>query len=96
MSILVLLEGKVKEGSAEALENILQEIFPSTRSYQGCRGITAAFDSERKSVILVEEWDSQSDHEKYLNWRKETGVLGNLLGQLDGEPSIRYFHLSSA
>ena len=96
MSILVLLEGKVKEGSAEALENILREIFPDTRSYKGCGGITAAFDSERKSVIFVEEWDSQSDYENYINWRKETGVLGHILAQLDGEPSIRCFHPSSA
>lgn len=96
MSIVVLLEGKVREGSAEALENILKEIFPGTRSYQGCRGITGAFDSERKSVVFIEQWDSQSDYEKYLKWRKETGVLGQILAQLDGEPSIRYFHPSGA
>jgi quinol monooxygenase YgiN len=96
MSVVVLFEGKVNEGCADALENILREIFPGTRSYQGCGGITAAFDSKRKSVIFVEEWDSQSRYEKYLGWRKETGVLDQILAQLEGEPPIRYFLPSSA
>ena len=96
MAILVLLEGEVKDGSADALENILTNIFPGTRSYEGCGGITAAFDSERKNVVFVEYWDSQSHYEKYLGWRKETGVLGEILAQLKGEPSIRYFHRSGA
>jgi quinol monooxygenase YgiN len=96
MSIVVLFEGKVKEGSADALEKILTNIFPGTRSYEGCGGITAAFDAERKSVIFVEHWDSQSHYEKYLGWRKETGVLDDILAQLKGEPSIRFFRPSSA
>jgi quinol monooxygenase YgiN len=96
MSIVVLLEGRVKEGSADALEKILTAIFPGTRSYEGCGGITAAFDAERKTVLFVEHWDSRSHYEKYIGWRKETGVLGDILAQLDGEPSIRFFHPSSA
>jgi hypothetical protein len=34
-------------------------------------------------VIFVEEWDSESVYEKYLGWRKETGVLDEILAQLE-------------
>ena len=96
MAIIVLLEGEVKDGAADTLETILTNIFPDTRSYDGCRGITAGFDSKRKTVILVEYWDTQAHYDKYLSWRKETGVLDELLEQLEGGPSIRYFDRSGA
>ena len=96
MAILVLLEGEVKDGSADALENILTNVFPGTRSYDGCGGITAAFDAERKNVVFVEYWESQSHYEQYLAWRRETGVLGEILAQFESEPSIRYFDRSGA
>lgn len=96
MAILVLFEGQVTKGSADALETILTDIFPDTRSYSGCGGISAAFDPERKTVVFVERWDSQSQYEKYLAWRKETGVLDQIAAQLQGSPSIRYFDPSDA
>ena len=42
-------------------------------------------------MIQVQRWDSKEHYQKYLAWRVETGVLGELEPLLAGEPSIRFF-----
>ena len=41
--------------------------------------------SNDKHVILWEKWDAQSDHEAYLEMRKNAGLF-DLLGDLLEEP----------
>ncbi len=41
--------------------------------------------------VIVEQWDTRQHYETYLQWRTDTGVLGNIAEKLDGEPSIRSF-----
>ena len=40
MAVLVLLEGKTKPEMVGALKAALPKLFPATRAYKGCRGIT--------------------------------------------------------
>lgn len=97
MSVLVLLEATVKPEEVTNMTSYLAEIFPDTRSYEGCRGIDAYFDTDNGStIILAEHWESRPHHEKYVGWRTETGVMAKIGGMLAGPPSIRYFERTDA
>ena len=41
--------------------------------------------------VLVENWDSKEQFEKYFGWRTERGDVEKLGAWLAGPPSIRYF-----
>ncbi len=92
MSILVSLEGQVKSDKISDMKSSLAQILPDTRSYDGCQGIDAQFNvDDPGKMVIVEQWESRGHHEKYLQWRTETGVMDKLGSMLTGPPSIRYF-----
>ena len=92
MSILVLLEGQVKPDKIADMKSYLAQILPDTRSYEGCKGIDAHFNMDDPgNMVLVEIWESRGHHEKYAQWRAETGVVVKLGSMLTGLPSGRYF-----
>jgi quinol monooxygenase YgiN len=92
MSVLVLIDAPVKPEDISNMKSYLAEIFPDTRTYDGCRGIDVYFNTEDKgNMVMVEYWDSRAHHEKYIGWRTETGVMARLGSMFSGPPSIRYF-----
>ena len=97
MSVMVLLEAPVKPEEISNMKSYLAEILPGSRAYDGCRGFDLYFNTENASnLVLIEHWDSRSQHEKYLGWRTETGVMDKIGGMLAGPPSIRYFERTDA
>ncbi|MFQ5743396.1 MAG: putative quinol monooxygenase [Acidobacteriota bacterium] len=97
MAIMVLVEAKAKAESTGELKESMGKLFPDTRAYDGCRGITAYQDlDDEQTVVLVEFWDTREHYERYLAWRTETGVIAQLVAMLEGEPSIRYFETMDA
>jgi quinol monooxygenase YgiN len=97
VSVLVLLEAPVKSGEISNMKSYLAGIFPDTRTYDGCQGLDVYFSTENEgNMVLVERWDSRAQHEKYLGWRTETGVMDRIGGMLAGPPSIRYFERADA
>jgi len=92
VSILVLLEGQVKPDKIADMKSYLAQILPDTRRYDGCQGIDVQFNlDDPGNMVLVEQWESRGHHEKYAQWRTETGVVDKLVSMLTGPPSIRYF-----
>ena len=92
MSTLVLLEGQVQPEKIGEMKQSLAEVFPSTRSYEGSQGIDGYFNmDDQGNMVILEKWGSRSQHEKYLQWRTETGVMDKLGSMLVGPPSIKYF-----
>ncbi|MFC1984459.1 putative quinol monooxygenase [Chloroflexota bacterium] len=92
MGILILLEAQAKPADISDVKSYMAEIIPDTRTYDGCQKIDVYFNTEHTdSMVAVEHWDSRAHYEKYLTWRKETGVLDKLDAMLAGPPSIRYF-----
>ena len=92
MSVIVLLEMKVKPEAVDAVKARLKEALPDTRAYDGCQGVDVCDNTEESgNLVFYERWDSRQHYEKYLAWRTETGAMEQLSASLAGPPSIRYF-----
>ncbi len=92
MSVLVLLEVKVKPEEISNMKSYMAEIIPDTRTYKGCQRIDVYFcTGDTASMVAVEYWDSLAHYEKYYAWRKETGVLDRIGTMLSKPPTVRYF-----
>ena len=87
----VILEITAKEDSTSDVMSMLETALPETRSYDGCGDLTVHFNKDTRTFVLVDYWQSKAHYERYLAWRKETGVFGNLALLLEAEPKIRYF-----
>ncbi len=96
MTILVTLEINARPENTTAVQELLAELFPDTRAYEGCTDITAYLNDNGYTFIFVENWESKEKYEKYLAWREETGSLAALGGLLQGPPTIRYFEAVDA
>ena len=92
MATMVLLEAKSQPGGIDTLKSAFVEVLPDTRAYDGCHGVTVHQDQDDPDVlVLVETWETREHYERYLAWRVETGLIGQLETMLAGPPSIRYF-----
>jgi len=43
------------------------------------------------SWFVLEEWETQKDHESYMKWRAETGALNAATAMFAGDLSISYW-----
>ena len=79
---------------AEFLE-ILLPALADTRAYEGCELVETYVDQDNPDLVMLwEKWAARENHEAYLAWRVETGMI-DLIGPLmAGEP--RFVHLSAA
>jgi quinol monooxygenase YgiN len=90
MTILVLVEVKVKPQCLNELTTLLRELLPATRAFPGCESVAAALSEDGNSLTLVERWGSKEDRQKYASWRMTTDHGRQLVALLDGPLSIRY------
>lgn len=92
MSVLVSLDLTVKPENAEELKNWFRDETQHTRGFDGCNGISIHSDQDDPNHLLVlGDWDSRQQHEKYLSWRAESGDVEKFMGWLAGEPTSGYF-----
>lgn len=92
MSVLVSLAFRFKPEHTEELKNFFEDETRHTRGFDGCNGITVHSDQDDSNHWLVlGDWDSRQDHEKYLSWRAESGDVDKFMGWLDGELALHYF-----
>lgn len=97
MAITVFLEVKAKSGTGSDLVAAFKGLLPDTRAYEGCISIDLYQNQDDPDVLVVyEKWETKDNYQKYLAWRQETGVLGQLIEATEGEASIRYFDLTDA
>jgi len=94
MAVSVLLEAHAKEGNVDELIDILNnDIFPDTRLYEGFIDVYIIQDQDSpNTILLVEEWESKSNFESYLQWRTERGDMDKIVSLLTDPPAIRYFN----
>lgn len=97
MPVTVMLEVKAKKGTGNDLVKTFASLLPDTRAYDGCISLDFYQNQDDPDTLIAhEQWESKEHYQKYLGWREETGVLGQLLAAIDGDPSIRYFDLTDA
>ena len=91
MACQVLLEIRIKKDCVEKLRSWMRTILPDTRGFDGCITLYLVQNQdEPTNFVVVEQWESRAHYEKYLKWRTDTGILAELVGMLDGEPSFKF------
>jgi quinol monooxygenase YgiN len=74
-------------------KTLLQETFASTLNYEGCKGYEVYENLDASgNVILLTHWSSPEQYDRYLAWRKETGILDRFGQTFASPPNIRYFN----
>jgi quinol monooxygenase YgiN len=72
----VTLGFKCNPGMGRALLDNFTVALVDTRVFDGCRSVETFVDQDDPDfVMLVEEWESRPDYERYMAWRVETGLL---------------------
>ena len=80
-SVTVTFVMNLKPEVMEPLMARFGEALPDTRAFPGCRSVKVfRNDEDPNKIILLEEWDSREDHEKYMAWRNRDGTMDALAG----------------
>jgi quinol monooxygenase YgiN len=94
MSVLILVELRVKPESIDTMRAWLKDGLPDTRAAEGCEGVAVHANlDDRSNLVFVEHWNSKQQYEKYRAWRVERGDHARLVGMLSGNPSVRCFEI---
>ncbi len=92
MSVLAIADFYVKPEKSEEFLGILKQALPDTRAFKGCEHLdTHVNQDDPGHVCLAETWASRSDHEAYLAWRMETGMMDMLGPFVTAPPKFTYF-----
>ena len=96
MAVMVLLTITTNESDVDSFKALMDEILPDTRAYKGCQEIVSYQNQDDgRNFVLVEQWDTRTDYEKYVAWRTETGTLARLVALCEGEPNIQLFDVAN-
>lgn len=95
MSVHVLLTSTIKANQLDAVQSFIAEHLPNVRGFSGCQGVDILLDEEKRTMLFDERWQSVSDHQNYIQSISESGVMGQLIGFLEGEPQVDYFYPTS-
>ena len=91
MACQVLVEFRIKDGCHDKVKQRLKEILPDTRDFEGCLNLHMIQDREDASqIIIVEQWETKEQYDKYLAWREERGDV-EVLAALWEDPKWRFF-----
>ena len=80
-NIYVYAKFYFKPGEIVNFINVLKgpEGLKKTREFKGCLDIKCFLDTDNEDcLVLYQKWESKEDHESYLNWRKESGMMDKL------------------
>ena len=75
MQNLVVAIFRIKAGKMREATDLLMQVLPETRAYEGCISLQLFLDEETDTYTLIEDWKSLADYNKYVEWRMETGVF---------------------
>lgn len=92
MACQVILELRAKEDCIDKARSWFKNVLPDTREFDGCIGIYLVKNQDDpQNFVIIEQWDTRAQYEKYFAWRTERGDIDSLVEMIDGEPSIRFF-----
>lgn len=94
MSVIVLVNLNVKEGSVDDLKKYFKEILPDTRAFEGCQGVQLYQSSESPTKITIHsKWTSEEAQKKYMSWRMDSGALDKLIPMLSDHPNLEFYNI---
>ncbi len=68
----------------------------ATRAFEGCESIEAYTDADNPdNIVLWEKFATRANHEAYLAWRIETGLLDALASILASDLQVTYLDAHS-
>jgi quinol monooxygenase YgiN len=92
MSMTVLVEWHVKPEEISTAKTLLQETFASTLNYAGCQRYEVYENQDSPgNIVLLSQWEARDRYAQYMEWRKETGILGEFGKTFANPPHICYF-----
>lgn len=92
MKTLVKFDLKSKDPSGKELRDFFHDILPGTIDFPGCLSASLQSDKQNSSrILLLENWATQGDFEKYLAWRTDRDDFDKLLSLIEGEPDLEFF-----
>lgn len=91
MSVRVTLNCQVKSDQFQALLLFLEDNLPNVRGFKGNTQVSVLFDEKNNEMLLDEEWLTVENHQEYLKFISENGVLEELSSFLSAPPIIKYF-----
>ena len=81
-----------REGQGAGLVAAFKSALVETRAFEGCESVEVYTDADAPDrVVLWEKFAERANHEAYMAWRTETGLLEMLAPILTGELQITYF-----
>ena len=87
--VFVNLQLKIKEGSQDSFIQELNKLFPETRSFEGCHAVYFGQKTRRSNNIrILQMMDSKEHYAKYILWRQESGVIGDVLSIRESRDSL--------
>jgi len=89
----VVIEFRSTEGvSEQEILSWMRKVLPDTRAAEGCVSVAVTRDQDDpRNFMFVEQWETRSHYGKYFEWRRQTGVLGDLSAFFEEGTSFRFF-----
>ena len=93
MSIIVILEAPFTEQGAQDFIAWTKsdDGYAVTRGFAGFEHIQTLLSEDKKTVYIYEKWASKEEHQAYLNFRIEGGLMDFLGPRLEAEHKLQYF-----
>jgi quinol monooxygenase YgiN len=91
MSVRVTLNCQVKPEQLEVLLPFLEKNLPNVRGFDGCLGVIVYFDKQHLEMLLEEEWLSMEQHQTYMQFINDNGILKELGAFFESPPIVKYF-----
>jgi quinol monooxygenase YgiN len=89
MSVIALLELRLKPDSLDSAYQVLREILVDTRAFPGCESVEVLIDNADPAHVIAKEiWASQEADAAYRAWRASDAGASALGSVLAGAPVL--------
>ncbi len=89
MSVIALLELRLKPESLDAAYRVLSEVLVDTRAFPGCESVEVLIDNADPAHVIAKEiWASTEADAAYREWRASDAGAGALGSVLAGAPVL--------
>ena len=90
MTVNIVADWAAKKGKCDEVLGIVRDVIAETRAFEGCESVRVLRDGENNDrLLLIERWASRDRYVAYQEWRRETGVGGQIRDLLERPPQFR-------